>query len=1170
MNYLSPFNPDRYGTLPPGLPSDMASGPVCQSLDFLRSGKLNAKNNEGEQAEFLANNDKQAAILARAIFEYEYERKSRAPLREENGLEFPPILTFDDPELIRFLDTAREIYADDSDRWGSIMDQALKTVENEADDAIAIAIALPESERERRKRDIDINRLTFFEEMSENMHNGFLESQLQKIFHNPVLRDAPGTVWKQPGNGHGTPPVLLIPLSQFSPADGPADSKSPADGESPADGSLADGNHPADGENPSAAPDRAGNATPLSLPEGDPAMSDTEQTPATTDAGLTPSAGLPELPEHYAILPQTDNTFLLTRPRAEPGQWAPIWDDSFAAPENGQPVVGAFPNPEQAAEYAQGLADMAALRQALLRHDAVTLGGVHYVPAFDENNALIHYQADSEGVKSPLTDQWELAQYAHTGIPSPDMVAQQLQAQQASGTPLSPFENLALERFATDAARDPKLTANWEREINYLILSGAKPTEGRNLELSDLPQITQDFVRTRQMTELSATLDDPESAEPAANPPSAGPSARQPFVYRQDMEDTDDGKPHTVYLQNPQGVWASATGEQFIRDFATPLAADAFIQQLQAHAPLLDALQQYQPVTIAGVHYQPQTAENGYGYYRPQDVESPIAGQTPSAGPSARPSQDMVNTWELECYLATGTMSPEIAAHALNHFENLSDFDKENLHHFALEAQRDPHFTAFRQIEGQHYQQTGALLNPDGTFSNLALTDMPDPLQRFVQHPDIRAHPDHRFRGYIFTQRTLQGEEIPVQMRDGHQFVRGFNSPQQLNGYMGFMQSPQMNANRAALQKPDGVIALGRFRYHPDPENPAIYQVTDDQGNRLDKDVSRKDLSDFLFDGLIAPDLFQGWSTHPALRDPVLNLLCAERNARFYNSGTVQRGELPKETVQTGMTENAPASGVQREDQVLNLPEYGIPMTPDGLVGREIQPEGAASLPAQETQNASAQNQGAAGGEPVTGKGTNANAEAGVHENPQEASASSDTSQENAQGQKNGGGTVNNNVGRGNFTLFGGRHTTVHEAAAAEQGASSGNETPLSRRQVNEINHVLEQTPFNPNELQLATNRIKKEGVNTETAPLAEMSLQRAQDFVSDPQRSDQDLDAINRTERGVKNLQKAIHQAPDSPEKESLMKKIEEMAQRFGEALQRLVDRIFHRRTSANLEGPS
>ncbi|MBU2812162.1 hypothetical protein HF669_12530, partial [Acidithiobacillus thiooxidans] len=51
--------------------------------------------------------------------------------------------------------------------------------------------------------------------------------------------------------------------------------------------------------------------------------------------------------------------------------------------------------------------------------------------------------------------------------------------------------------------------------------------------------------------------------------------------------------------------------------------------------------------------------------------------------------------------------------------------------------------------------------------------------------------------------------------------------------------------------------------------------------------------------------------------------------------------------------------------------------------------------------------------------------------------------------------------------------------------------------------------------------------------------LQRAQDFVSDPQRSDQDLDAINRTERGVKNLQKAIHQAPDSPEKESLMKKL-------------------------------
>ncbi|MDD2749176.1 hypothetical protein [Acidithiobacillus thiooxidans] len=1139
MNYTSPFNPDQYGAPPSDLHSGLASGPVLQSLDFLRSGKLIAQNH-----------DERAGLLARAIFEHEYERLYHAPLPEDGSLEFPPALTFDDPELIRFLDTARQIYGHDPKDWPLVLDQALETVNEETQDVLAL------SAPDMRARGVTIHNMGHFEGIDENLGDHYLEGRLQGILNPQVLKDPPGTPWKQPGKWHGPLPVLPIPLSQIRLADGPADGVSPADSNSPAN------------ENPSAAPDRAENATHLSLPEGDTAVSDTVQAPETTDAGQMPAVSLPE---HYAVLPQADGTFLLTRPQAEPGQWASVWDDSFAAPENGQPVVGTFPNPEQAAEYAQGLADMAAQRQALLRHDAVTLGGVHYVPAFDDNNALIYYKADSEGVKSPLTDQWELAQYAHTGIPSPDMVAQQLQAQQASGTPLSPFENLALERFAADAARDPKLTANWERELNYLILSDAKPTEGRNLELSDLPKIIQDFVSTRQMAELSATMDDPASAETTTRLPSARqtPSARLPFVYRQDMEDTDDGKPHTVYLQNPQGVWASATGEQFIRDFATPLAADAFIQQLQAHAPLLDALQQHQPVTIAGVHYQPQTAENGYGYYRPQDAESPTAGSDASL-PSARPSQDMVNTWELECYLATGTMSPEIAAQALNHFENLSDFDKENLHHFALEAQRDPHFTAFRQIEGQHYQQTGALLNPDGTFSNLALTDMPDPLQRFVQHPDIRAHPDHRFRGYIFTQRTLQGEEIPVQMRDGHQFVRGFNSPQQLNGYMGFMQSPQMNANRAALQKPDGVIALGRFRYHPDPENPANYQVTDDQGNRLDKDVSRKDLSDFLFDGLIAPDLFQGWSTHPALRDPVLNLLCAERNARFYNSGTVQRGELPKETVQTGVTENTPASGVQREDQVLKQPEAGIIMTPDGLVGREIQPEGAASLPAQETQNAPAQNKGTAEGDTTESKGKGAAAEAGTTETPQESAASTDTSPENAQGQKNGGGTVNNNVGRGSFTLFGGRHTTVHETAPAEQGASSGSETPLSRRQANEINHVLEQTPFNPNELQLATNRIKKEGVNTETAPLAEMSLQRAQDFVSDPQRSDQDLDAINRTERGVKNLQKAIHQAPDSPEKESLMKKIEEMAQRFGEALQKLVDRIFHRRTSANLEGPS
>ncbi|MBU2853432.1 hypothetical protein [Acidithiobacillus ferriphilus] len=158
-----------------------------------------------------------------------------------------------------------------------------------------------------------------------------------------------------------------------------------------------------------------------------------------------------------------------------------------------------------------------------------------------------------------------------------------------------------------------------------------------------------------------------------------------------------------------------------IQDFPTPEAAQAFVDRLQANAPQLEAVANKEPVTIAGVSYNHHEI-NGMSHY--------VAG-----GELAEYHTPRVAAWEIDRYLKTGELSPELAANAVAHPENLAkldSFEQQNLKNFAVDTNNDPRFTDYRKAEGAYYRDQGAYIEKGVPLRNFSLDDMPQELRNFV------------------------------------------------------------------------------------------------------------------------------------------------------------------------------------------------------------------------------------------------------------------------------------------------------------------------------------------------------------------------------------------------------------------------------------------------------
>lgn len=166
-------------------------------------------------------------------------------------------------------------------------------------------------------------------------------------------------------------------------------------------------------------------------------------------------------------------------------------------------------------------------------------------------------------------------------------------------------------------------------------------------------------------------------------------------------------------------------------DFPDQNSAQAFVDHLKENTSQIAALENKESVTVAGVKYNLADADTGR-YVADGNLEAGY--QTPS-----------VQAWEIDRYLKTGELSPELAANATTHPENmakLSDFEKQALVHFSESTQQDPSFRAFRELESTHYRNQGAYLPEGVNFRAFTIDDMPKGLRDFVWNPMLGANPE--------------------------------------------------------------------------------------------------------------------------------------------------------------------------------------------------------------------------------------------------------------------------------------------------------------------------------------------------------------------------------------------------------------------------------------------
>lgn len=266
-----------------------------------------------------------------------------------------------------------------------------------------------------------------------------------------------------------------------------------------------------------------------------------------------------------------------------------------------------------------------------------------------------------------------------------------------------------------------------------------------------------------------------------------------------------------VYVKGIASFWGVGKGEpdaehlsNHLWDFPDQASAQAFVDRLQANAPQIAALDNKEPVTVAGVRYF--NSQDGTHY-------------TAEGGLSAGYTTPAVSTWEIDRYLKTGELSPELAANTIAHLENLAgrepmasldDFEKQALRNFAASTQQDPSFRAFRELESEANRRQGAHIPEGVNFRTFIIDDMPKSLQDFVWHPE-------------FPQ-----EKMTVEQRSSGE-QRGIASPMGGLDMAGMAEGTTLLYSRA--DAPD-TLRTGVLMHNQETRNGQRLDIVNDQGLR--------------------------------------------------------------------------------------------------------------------------------------------------------------------------------------------------------------------------------------------------------------------------------------------------------------------------------------------------
>lgn len=373
-------------------------------------------------------------------------------------------------------------------------------------------------------------------------------------------------------------------------------------------------------------------------------------------------------------------------------------------------------------------------------------------------------------------------------------------------------------------------------------------------------------------------------------------------------------------------IWASTAqnDELPVGEFASQAAAQEHIRWLQSDEMngLREQIRQAQPVTIAGVPYEPiLNDDGGLSHYIVSDSLQ-------------RTDMPLIAPWELQQYLHTGTLSPEMATqqwqNAASAGYEIAATERAALQRFAREADADPQFHRYHAQEADYLVYLGGSREDARKFS---LADLPASMQTFVREnrfatdpavasnaqvasqplsgPVERLTDSDQIQGRVLRQespasaRTLQATATETGLHlqdlylpDAHRkpmridtafresdFIRAFfNTPDALS-FMGWVDAQK--EQRAALDRGEP-LTLGQLRYVP-AGVPGEYRATDaETGQPIDRQIiDQSSLYDLLHNGVVRDDLAQQWQLCPDLLTPILQTIVDHRQKGMYDYASV-------------------------------------------------------------------------------------------------------------------------------------------------------------------------------------------------------------------------------------------------------------------------------------------
>ncbi len=378
-------------------------------------------------------------------------------------------------------------------------------------------------------------------------------------------------------------------------------------------------------------------------------------------------------------------------------------------------------------------------------------------------------------------------------------------------------------------------------------------------------------------------------------------------------------------------IWASTAQneELHVGEFTSQASAQEHIRWLRSEEMngLREQIRQAQLVTIAGVPYEPiLNDDGGLSHYIVSDGLQ-------------RTDMPMIAPWELQQYLHTGNLSPEMATQQLQNAASsgheFTATERAALQRFAREADADLQFQKYRAQEGDYLLYLGGSREDARKFS---LADLPASMQTFVQENRFVPDPTVASNAQATTQtisepverptnadpvqdpalrqespasaRTLQAAALQttvtetglhlqdLYLPDAHRkpmridtafresdFIRAFFNTSDALSFMGWVDAQK--EQRAAMDRGEP-LTLGQLRYVP-AGVPGEYRATDaETGQPIDRQIiDQSSLHDLLHNGVVRDDLAQQWQLCPDLLTPILQTIVDHRQKGMYDYASV-------------------------------------------------------------------------------------------------------------------------------------------------------------------------------------------------------------------------------------------------------------------------------------------